>query len=92
MVQGSETTEKNDEICISDANKKFASLTKSIYASETFYTKIENLKCIYVSIYGNKVFVLLFHEGISILLNLKSKLCALQSVMDCCCHPVPRSL
>lgn len=57
MVQGSETTENNDLICISDANKKFVTLAKNIYASETFYTKINNLKCIYVSIYGNKVFV-----------------------------------
>lgn len=57
MVQGSETTENNDLICISDANKKFVTLAKNIYASETIYTKINNLKCIYVSIYGNKVFV-----------------------------------
>lgn len=45
MVRGSETTEKNDVICISDANKKFVSLAKNFYASETFYTKIDNLKC-----------------------------------------------
>lgn len=91
MVRGSETTEKNDVICISAANKKFVSLAKNIYASETFYTKIDNLKCMYVSIYGNKVFVLLLHDWISTLLNLISKLPPLQSVMHCCCQPVPIS-
>lgn len=71
MVQGRVATEENERICISNANMKFASLARNIYASDMFYTKINNLKCLYVSLYRNKSFVLLLHGNISTLLSFE---------------------
>ena len=71
MSQGSKATEKNDGICISHANVKFVSLARNIFTSDMFYTEINNLKCLYVSIYRNKTFVLLLHGNFSTLLNFK---------------------
>ena len=44
-------TEKAYKKCINDANKQFATLTKNIYKSDSFYGTINNLKCRYVSKY-----------------------------------------
>ena len=56
MSQGSKATEKNDGVCIRNANMKFVSLAGNILTSDMFYTKINNLKCLYVSIYRNKTY------------------------------------
>ena len=49
IVGHSVITEATYKRCISDANQKFATLTESIYKSDSFFGTINNLKCIYVS-------------------------------------------
>ena len=49
MVGDSKTNEETYKKCIKDANRKFATLARSIYTSDIFDGAINNLKCIYVS-------------------------------------------